>query len=326
METMLNAEDSLDELNAILFTPRPKIFFREAGEIEKLDTTLQLPPLIITTEPTSNAVGFRSGQRSGLVYANGVALKIKGCRIEEAFQNEGPYQTTHEGTLYAPEGGVTLENAKKEVSSMIRINETLHREGFPTPFEPVGIIRYVKTFKSSHMDEEKELGAVVPSIKGDTRLPELYWNAKDNDALAEVTYYLGIMAGAQKRVTENARVVWSYDTGDAHIGNYIVFAENGSVWLSMSDFGSMVTARDFVRFNRREFSEMWKRERIRIMWSTMDDTYHQVDGIKREDDGFGFIDLGIAGQHNFVKGFCDGYENPDKMQKIPLDYFHLAFG
>ena len=306
-----------------LLVPRDNIKFRQVNaRVESIEEAVKAPPLVITTKTDYDFIGAKSGQRSGLVSINGDMLKIKGCAMEPAFEVDGHYTVNH-GTRYNdPEGGITRPDVMREVINTIILNKVLSRRRFQTVQEPAAIIHYDKMFKSSQMTHEEELLAVVMKVKGDTRFPEIYRRGvKSIDAAGMVTQRLGLMAGAQKRVTEDARILWSIDPdhGNAHIGNYIIFVDNDYLHLGMCDLESM--ANEFDELSPAEFSDACDREQNRLLGSLMASPVGFVDGIYRESEEEADRDLAKQDpfRPQFVTGFLAGYENPDKREPIPLE-------
>ena len=234
------------------------------------DTSVK--PVVITTGETYDFEGVKSGGRSGLLrFAEaGPSYKIKGCRIERTLGN-GLYQREY-GTSRVPANGHLLALVEQEIKNTIDNNEILTKERFLVPYEPEAMIHYGVMFPTDirpkwfikleqlfyfgrHQNEipdtsnlslkeiaemlyqrglkQDELAASVMKVKGDTRIPALYGlEIQDYEAASTIAYRLGLIAGAQLRVTEH-EFIWE---GSAHVGNYVLWVENNQLHISMVDF------------------------------------------------------------------------------------------
>ena len=310
-------------LEKCLLVPRDAVGFEEVnGIVEKIDLDTRIKPVILTHGQNPDFLGLKSGERSGLFSVDDDAYKIKGCDIILA--------QIRAHSLIDPEGGQTLPATKREVEFVRTINELLTKEGFSVPYQPSAIIHYQKLFKPDLSDfryplhwqfiepflGKRELAASVMKIKGDTRLPEIYiQELKCKDAASAVAYRLGLIAGAQRRVTEN-KILWTL--GNSHVGNYVVFEEEAEINLGMVDFDAALRYNPFIN----QFFRLKVKGIERILASMNDPNYYTVGGkvINKKE---------IAPEYfkkEFARGFRDGYQNPDKRETIRHTDLHTAFG
>ena len=243
-----------------LLVPRPTVKFRDLTDmpgvrVEPVNSEIgtSVKPVVITEGDEYDFEGVRSGGRSGLLkfVEDGPSYKVKGCRIEQALTTEGLYRSSRNlmNILYDPLGGQVISDADNELNWTQTYNEILIEEGFPVLHVPEAIIHYGKEYKADRMPEwqksfykltifkegtwlyefpynskQEELAPSVMRVKGDTRLHELYRQEVQNvEAASTVAYGLGLMAGAQQRLTED-NFVWS-KVSPLHVANYVVFTE-----------------------------------------------------------------------------------------------------
>ena len=253
----------------------------------------------------------------------------------------------------SPEGGQVISDAQAELRWLKIYNEIISKEGFPVCNEPLGAIHYARKFKEDRRDyhdsadriarfficlfkndlrnfdyygddpiaerlfnigiHEEELGAAVMKIKGDTRLPEIYCQTvKSIEAASTVAYRFGLMAGAHKRLTENT-FLWR--ASNSHEGNYIVFLENGSVHLAMTDFDGaskyQAVRNQLYRFlltQKLPFTLRSKKgEEIGRIMSL---AYREAPPFFRPE---------------FRRGFKDGLRNPNKREPVTLELLCESF-
>lgn len=312
-----------DSLENCLLVPRDIIGFEEvSGVVEKVDLDTRINPVMLTHGQNPDFLGLKSGERSGLFSVNGDTYKIKGCDIILA--QIGAHSLTE------PEGGQTLQSAKREVEFIQATNEILTEEGFSVAYQPSAIIHYQKLFKPNLSDfhyprhwqfiepflGKRKLAASVMKIKGDTRLPEIYIQEfKDKGAASAIAYRLGLMAGAQRRVTEN-KILWTL--GNSHVGNYVVFEEEAKVHLGMVDFDAALRYNTIIN----QFLRLKVKGIESILASMNSPNYNIVGGKVRNENE-------IAPEYfkrDFIRGFRDGYQNPDKRETIRRADLHIAFG
>lgn len=343
-----------DNLEGLLFIKREvtdlKPIDLPGARVEHLTSSAKSLPIVpLVIGGYTELKGVKSGLRSALVPQNGHTLKIKGCALEYAFVGEGPYTLQVGRSGRRPYGGMLLPQAHREAQVTSFVNRLLAQHGFPAPYEPAAIIHYGREFvapraavaalklqraledvwnpairliglgghqREAVADGKNELAAIVMLAKGDTRLPELYGaKLRDDMESFSVVYRLGIMAGAQKRITEG-HIQW--DVNNSHIGNYVLFNENEMVWLGMCDF-------DFARgFPER----MEPSQRLKLADGEFENLLHSLssDGsnlVYGADWGWHPSDSFKAGFHS---GLQAGYRNPDNCRPIPLGEFCSAFG
>ncbi len=330
-----------------LLVPRSTVRFRDVSDfsgvrVEPVNSETKVKPLVITSGENYDFEGVASGGRSGLWSFDGLDYKIKGCRIERAFETEGLYRIHH--LFHDVEGGQLLSDAENDIKCTSDINDILTRAGFTVAYEPEAIIHYGKTFKPPVVGNnfskilrslvwrnpdmlfeslnQEELVASVTRIKGDTRFTCLYsGKIQDEETATAIAYRFGLMAGAQKRVTED--FYWHYDSN--HIGNYVIFTEDNQLHLTMVDFEDTVKYQD-LRFkflnNRRRNSE------IRGILKSADrptpamQFHYCVQSIPKEKMG---RNAPPYFREAFKRGFMDGYKNPDKRESITLEMLVEAF-
>jgi hypothetical protein len=333
-----------------LLVPRPTVKFRDLSGVKELadkvrvepvnsEVDLNIKPVVITSREHYDYEGVRSQGRGGIILFGGVKYKIKGCRVELALESQDLYRETHASNV--PKGGQLLSDVVEEIENTRKSNELLIAEGFSVPYEPEAIIHYGKVFKSNragiflskvaravaytdpgilfeHLLDQDELAASVMKIKSDTRLLDFYSRRiRNEEAALTIAYRFGLIAGAQKRVTED--FYWI-----SHVGNYVIFIEDNKVHLSMVDLGDAISYQDlkfkFLNSKRRNFEinhilRSADRSRLAVRmfyWS------HNVPKERR-------FNVPKYFREAFAKGFMDGYKNPDKREPITLDMLVEAF-
>lgn len=325
-----------NSLEKCLLVPRETVGFKEVkGIVDKIDSSAKIKPVILTDEPSPDFLGFKSGGRSGLLSLDSVVYKIKGCNIKPAFETEAAYTTTYRWNE-EPVGGQLLADSKREIEFTHHINELLTTEGFPVPYEPSAIIRFGKFFQIDPTNSrwyplnllkeafigKEELAASVMRIKGDTRLPEIYGLKVQNEKAAfEIAYKFGLMAGAQKRVTEN-KIFWSFQNTNTHVGNYVVFEEKGDIYLGMVDLDDAAKYSP-IKNRLAVFDPLigvtLKEQEIGTILSSLNSTISSM---------IGGINQGCAPQYfknGFIGGFREGYKNADKREPITHADLHAVF-
>ncbi len=262
----------------------------------------------------------------------GAAFK-DGCEIYRTTRDElfKPGKETY--------GGQVLADAEKELRWLAIYNQIISQEGFLNCQEPIGNIYYDKKFKRDRRQNwtysvfllemlrklsnpeltweqvddysdkkfnagltEQDLAASAMKVKGDTRLPELYrQRVSDTYAEAELAYKFGLMAGAQKRITENT-FLWG--VGNAHDGNYVIFSEGDNVYLAMADFdGAHSAKKAFIKLSSGGI-QAWEGELLKRRF------------YRNPSSNF------VA---NFRRGFSEGHKNPDKRGTITLEMLCEAY-
>lgn len=311
-----------------LYVPRPIIKFRDLTDIpgvrvESVNSGIEtkIKPLVITTGESFEVEGVQSGRRSGLITINGNVYKIKGCRIEEAFEIEGRYSKTRKTGLleYDAMGGQLLSDAQNEIYWTNIFNEILKSENFPILHEPEAIIHYGKEFLSDmwrhKADDPDELVASVMLTYGDTRLTELFeLSPLDESIASEVAYRFGLTAGAQKKLTENS-FYWGFQA--LHAENWAISVKDG-VYSTMVDFEdskkkSFISSNMF-RLNVRNLVTYRAKSRVTL----------ENDIILRSINT-GRLSTIDYFREPFTRGFNDGYDDPDHREAVTLDMLLEAF-
>lgn len=341
-------------LERCLLVPRDTVGFKEVeGIVEKIDSNAKIKPVVLTDEPCPDFLGFKSGRRSGLLSLDEVVYKIKGCNIKLAVETKGVYRKTN-GWDKEPYCGQILADTKMEIEFTLYTNELLAREGFPVFYEPSAIIHYGKFFKIDPTNfrsyplnllkelftSKEELAASAMRIKGDTRLPEIYrLEVQDEKAALGIAYKMGLMAGAQKRITEN-KIFWSLR--NSHVGNYVVFEEEGRIYLGMADFDdatkySPVKNRMVTLSILTRGATLKEQEVDSILNSLNSPSSTMVEGVSAVNarkyapqyfDADGNNARIYAPQYfknGFTVGFQKGYKNPDKRGSITHADLHAVF-
>ena len=239
-------------------------------------------------------------------------------------------------------GGQQLPDAINELKRTDDINKMLVAEGFNVAYTPLAYIDYGIKFTANSLLPKRQftrdftliyelpwssklyealagatsLVASVMQIKGDTRLPEIYrLPAHSKDAAAESAYLFGLAAGAQKRITDS-RFYWSM--GASHLGNYVIFLKGNQIFLSMVDFEEAKSNQGLfagVFRNRRN-----KKETTKILKSLELSSYSLVEGVNVH--GYAAPEYF---REAFVRGFREGYGNPDKRKLMTLELLCEAY-
>jgi len=302
-----------------LLVPRDKIGIKEVDAgIELLVKDIKLSPVVITSDPNPPIFGFVSGGRSGLYFKGEDELVLKGGGIEQALEEDGVYLLTY--ITGQPLYGQLLEDSWDEVKLTFKFNELMREKGFPTVHEPVAVIDYRKLFQPqagfnsySSVPQLYKLGASIMRTKGDTRLFELLGKEfKDGEAAGELGYRLGLIAGAQMKVSEEL-IPWG--TG-SHIGNLIVFYEDDQVYLSRTDFIDLNKPRHFnSRLNNG--SEPTNIQEAEYLLGTLEISSFNGsnNGLMSEESRRQYANR-MEFVNKFGIGFWEAYDNPDKVLPI----------
>lgn len=157
---------------------------------------------------------------------------------------------------------------------------------------------------------KENLGAAVMKVKGDTRLPEILSSSiKDAQTAMEGAYKLGVEAGAQKRVTEEAGFVWGID--NAHSGNLVVFRKEGEVHIGMIDF-------DIASNGQGKIDGTHERERL-LAFGNRYRLRNMVDPQSR----MGAIPTPLSTW--FRTGFAEGLAEPERRPKLLVEELYGGF-
>lgn len=354
VNSVLSEPSGIEGLTNLLLyhNTRHRVGLREADEVgawvEPVNSTTPVRPVVMTSNESRNLEGLRSGRRSALFELDGQpadeGFKVKGGGIESAFKSSGLYRTSHRNLGYAPEGGCVLSAVEREINNTLFFNELFTAEGFPVPYQPEATIHYGKMFEPDGRSEcAEELAASVMRIKGDTRLAELYrLKVRDYEAARGVAFKVGLIAGAQKRVTNNF-----YWKDSQSTGNYVVFLNDGHLNLAPIDFEDTFPYKEFniseeMRHNSaiyhtlhspwlfrrwREIDlsdapELEKYTITRIFGSMYRSSLSTVEGGFSNKRGFAPSYFKLE----FIKGFRDGYKNPDRREPITRADLRAAYG
>lgn len=322
----------------------------------------KVKPVVRTSGEDYDFEGVTSGERSGLLNIGVVTYKIKGCRIEEALGN-GLYRRRYGDTPIPRKGNLSII-VEMELDNTRNVNNIFTKEGFAVPYEPEAIIHYGVMFSSDLRPrwliefqgfvnslrhempdvgnlsqeevgkmlyqrglEQDELAASVMKIKGDTRIPALYGLKVQNyEAASAVAYRLSLIAGAQRRITED-KFVWE---DSEHVGNYVLWMENRQLHLSMVDFEATTPYNGLKnQLSRFSYTSAIARRlrtdkeigRVNIIQSPARSDLSRIEGIPRS----GWLPAPNYFRKAFTRGFKDGHKNPDKREPIPLEMLVRAF-
>lgn len=310
-----------------LLLPRENIEFA-VGEGESTFYVDDIPRVLSRPLIKSRSYGIvkgkESGSRSGLLSYARRMYQIKGCDVP----NDPLYTTTgkldYAGDRFIkgsePNGGQFLEKCKHELSVVKELSDTLIKEGFVPPQRPVGYYSY-------HLDYVRPIGASIFENKGDTRLDELLIYLESPirfpnlsmhvPELYDLSYKLGFWAGRLKRIMDNNGYTWdkSMRRTNAHLGNYVVFNEDGKIMLGPVDLDSAVRWRD-----TRRMKTMQKFEYNNLLMLLLEPTIISY-GVSGAISGNNITV--VSGSLNIVRaeyplwyrdklkqGFEDGYKNP----------------
>lgn len=350
----------LENLAKYLLVPRkPRGFKKVDGRVEFVnsDSDISIAPVVTVNSSHADLVGLRSGRRSGLLNVEGVggetAIKVKGCRILSALKADGSYIITRFSDGGSPEGGQTLSAVQREIDNTRLLNELFSAEGFPVPYNPEAIIHYGVMFNPNGRSEHaEELAASVMRIIGDTRLAELYrLEVRSFEAARKIAFRLGVIAGAQKRVTNGF-----YWNDSQSVGNYVVFVEGDQLHLSTVDFDDTIpyenvdipaeiqylsTRNDALHYpgwlkslKELALSEAPDLERhaiARIFGTMRRSSLSFVEGNRLGRPGFYIPDeykhtVPSYFRGKFEKGFKEGYKHSDRRKPIPVADLVVAYG
>jgi len=197
----------------------------------------------------------QSGTRSELAEDN--KYRIKGNLFEEE-----PY-----GWLLQhgqPYGRQTLSRIETEIEHAERLGERFQEVGLTYVMDPVGYYLYpdyrqneqsvaMAKILGQQVPRFKETGAAIFEIKGDTRLDELLGHL---DRMDWFTIWLGLAAfpeykdiivnlgrdtGYTMRQMHDAGITWGLETGNAHPGNFVVYADGNNIRVVPVDLNAAKT-------------------------------------------------------------------------------------
>ncbi len=341
------------DLEKYLLLPRAQVGLRKLREVdvrvEPIDTQTKIRPVVITSNPTPDLVGFRSGQRSALLTVDGEAFKVEGCGIEKAFGKGRFYTTEHRAT---PVGGYLLSVAQKRIEAIQRINKRLKEEGWPVPYEPEAIIHYgkefgyspygiwglfAKLFGRNPYTVQEELVAPVMRIKGDTRLSEFYpLKPKHSKAAKEIAFNLGLMSGAQDRKigTRGTSAITDTKTFSKYLQNFVIFFEDDQVYVAkVGDENAFL-----YRLVKDPAAGYKGAEKLvsGILLSDEEEEgeegeYHPGEAEDLGKDALKEILKRRPYHHRpfreqFWKGYENGYKNPDDRRRVIVAEFRETYG
>lgn len=306
--------------------PQPLVRFPEHIDGYKLD------------EPPSFIGGYGSGRRSALV-KNGEAYKIRGCAVAAALMVRD-YHKERRGHPDEPFGGDTLPVVCAGLAQTAYVRDMLRKHEMPFPLEPIGLFEYDAGFRPAECAEwdavfdlireftffknpEKmpgfrqfakkpvPLAASVFRINGDTRLDEIAaCPNRSEEAIQEIAYRFGLMAGAEKRVLSD--VCWG---DNSNIGNYVIYEHGSHVYLSMVDFDGEWFSHQSNGLVRR-LNNWLENSSIVASFEGYNKRWQRRSKSKSFSPDFIL---------NFQRGFKEGLENPDKRKSVSLDLLRDAY-
>ncbi len=260
-------------------------------------------------------MGKHSGVRSGLVFNNGTMYrtmyKLKGCA------------PTTEDYAGEPYGGQVLSRVEQEIEATQALTRVLAKEGLPSPYRALGYFKYPLTFKG------EPLACSIMEARGDTRLDELIFDLEKEvlvcysmngdrpkfpryvDKLGDVFYKLGQWGGWLKRIMDDNNMPWSMSSlnggrTNAHIGNYVVFLDNGELLLGVVDLDDCHFPFDNPELRENEFYTLVQNALDPVMTS-MNIGFKLPNGVEYPQDY----------RWRFVEGFDHGYMNADAVRIQP---------
>lgn len=254
--------------------------------------------------------GKHSGVRSGLVFNNGTMYKLKGC------------VPTTEDYYGEPYGGQVLSRVEQEIEATGELSRILAKQGLSSPYRALGYFRYPLTFKG------EPLACSIMEARGDTRLDELMFSLESfvflcymvdgkpkfpryTNELGGLFYKLGQWAGYLKRTMDDNNMPWSMSSlnggrTNAHIGNYVIFPENGELLLGVVDLDDC-----HFPFDNQELRE---NEYHILTGNVLDPVIVSANtGLKLPDNLKPPLDY----RYRFVEGFEQGYMNTDAVRIRP---------
>jgi hypothetical protein len=324
--------------------------------VREVDARVEPPeskirPVVITSNPNPDLVGFRSGPRSALLTVGGEAFKVEGCRIEKAFGKGRFYTVEHRAT---PVGGYLLSVAEKRIEALQRHNKRLTEEGWPVPYEPEAIIHYgrefayspyaiwgplVKLFGGNRYTTQEELAAPVMRIKGDTRLSEFYpVKPVNSKAARELAFSIGLMAGAQdKKMGVRTSEMTNPKRFSGYLQSFVVFLEDDHLYAAK--FG------DETAFLYRHVKDPRKESKVATELASTDLTAifgdeeeQEEEEENRQEEGEGLVRDALGGtlsrkpyhhrpfREQFWLGYAEGHKKPDYRKPISRADLHVAYG
>lgn len=342
----------LENLAKYLLVPRAQVGLREVNaRVEPVHTQTKIRPVVITSNPTPDLTGLRSGQRSALLTVDGDAFKVEGNRIEKAFGKGKFYTTEHRAT---PVGGYLLSVAQKRIEAIQGINKRLKEEGWPVPYEPEVIIHYGREFRYSpygileplvkkldggnqHIVQE-ELAAPVMRIKGDTRLSEFYpLKPEHGRAAQEIAFSIGIMAGAQDRKMGARRTndITNPKTFIRYLQNFVIFVQDDQVYV--------VKVGDENAFLYRQVKDPTAKHKgaNELFTAIFGDEEEEENEEEEEENGSEEAEDSVRDalkgaprkpyhhrpfREQFWKGYAEGRKNPDSRKPVTVTDLRAAYG
>lgn len=341
----------LENLKKYLLVPRAQVGLREVdARVEPPESKVK--PVVITSNPTPDFTGLRSGSRSALLTVDGEAFKVEGSRIEKAFGKGKFYTTEHRAT---PVGGYLLSVAQKRIEAIQQNNKRLTEEGWPVPYEPEAIIHYGREFRYSpygiltvfmklSRDNPnvvwEELAAPVMRIKGDTRLSEFYpLKPEHSRAAREIAFSIGIMAGAQDRKmgTRRTNAMTNPKTFSRYLQNFVIFSEDDHVYVTKVGDENAFLYR-LVKDPRAEYRGVEKLVSATLTATSRDDEENEEEEEEnRSEEAEDQVKDLLKGsprkpyhhkpfREQFWEGYAEGHKNPDSRRPVTVTDLRAAYG
>lgn len=343
----------VENLAKYLLVPRAQVGLKEVNaRVEPIDTQTKIRPVVITSNPTPDFLGFRSGPRSALLTVNGETFKVEGCRIEKAFGKGRFYRTENRAT---PVGGYLLSVVQKRIEAIRGINKRLKEEGWPVPYEPEAIMHYGKEFRFSpygiwgplvklaggkQYSVQEELAAPVMRIKGDTRLSEFYpLKPNHSGAVREIAFNLGLMAGAQDRKmgARGTNAITNPKTLNRYLQNFVIFFEDEEVYVTKVVDENAFLYRH-VKDPRAEYADVVKLVRAGLTAGSEDeeDEEDEEEEEGRLGEAEDLVKDALKGsrkpyhhrpfREQFWEGYAEGHKNPDSRRPVTITDLRAAYG
>lgn len=236
--------------------------------------------------------------------------KLKGC---------APTTEDYHGEPY---GGQVLSRAEQEILATQELSRVLARQGLPSPYRALGYFKYPLTFRG------ESLACSIMEARGDTRLDELMYDLERTvlicatggskvrfpryvRELGDVFYKLGQWAGWLKRIMDENNMPWSASSlqggrTNAHIGNYVVFSDNGKLLLGVVDLDDCHFPFDDQKLREEEYHI--------LIASALDQVITSANtGFELPDD----IKPPLDYKYRFVEGLEHGYMNANAVRIHP---------
>lgn len=333
-----------------LLVPRVQVGLREVnGSVEPSESKIK--PVVITSNPSPELRGWRSGQRSTVLIVGGEAFKVEGCRIERAFGKGRFYTAEHRAT---PVGGYLLSVTEKRIEAVQQINKQLKQEGWPVPYEPEAIIHYgrefayspygiwwplVKLYGENRYTTQEELAAPVMGIKGDTRLSEFYPLKPEHGGVArEIAFSIGTMAGAQDRKANvHTNTITSPRRFSRYLQNFVVFSEDDHVYVAKVGDETAFLYRH-VKDPLAEYRGVENLISAVLTATSEDEEEDEEEEEERAEEAEDTVKDALKGslsrkpyhhkplREQFWQGYAKGHKDPDYRRPVTITDLRAAYG